>query len=191
MGQHPSEARHMSPTTILAWDSPPRMDRSREGLRRRSGADLGDRLGRRGRIADEADQPDQGDQGRKQRQQPVVGQRRRPIAQVVLAELGAGSLQGGEQRRPPGRSARTIVAAALPASLIVRTVVLTTRAFRRRRRAIRLGSRRACQADRRAARGQPGQAAAGRPAERCHDRLDAEHLQDLFLGDLHDLLLVG
>ncbi len=71
----------MSPTTILAWDSPPRMDRSREGLRRGSGADLGDRLGRRGRIADEADQPDQGDQGRKQRQQPVVGQRRRPIAQ--------------------------------------------------------------------------------------------------------------
>ena len=78
---------HTSPTTILAWDSPPRMDRSREGLRRRSGADLGDelgdRLGRRGRIADEADQPHQGDQGRKQGQQPVVGQSRRPIAQVV------------------------------------------------------------------------------------------------------------
>jgi len=35
--KHPSKARHMSPTTILAWDSPPRMDRSREGLRRHPG----------------------------------------------------------------------------------------------------------------------------------------------------------
>ncbi len=98
-----------------------RLDRTGEGLRRGARADLGDdlrdRLGRRLRVAHQADQSHERDQRRKQRQQPVVGQRGRPIAQVVLAELGDRAPERREQRRALDRSAGAVVVSALPAGL--------------------------------------------------------------------------
>ena len=61
-------------------------------------------------IADEPDDRHQRDQRREQRQQPVVGQRRRPVGHVVLAELRDRPLDRREQRR----SCRSVPAARSP-----------------------------------------------------------------------------
>ena len=78
-----------------------RFDRPFEGFRRRFRADFGDdfgqALGRRFRDRRRSDQRDHRDQRREQREQPVVGERRRPVGEVVLLELGRGALD----RRPP------------------------------------------------------------------------------------------
>ena len=62
-------------------------------------------------IAEQAEHRDERDQRREQRQQPVVGERRRPVGHVVLLELERGPLQrrpqaGARHRCPPGRSRR-------------------------------------------------------------------------------------
>ena len=66
-------------------------------------------LGRRGGVADEPHDRHQRDQRREQRQQPVVGQRRRPVGHVVLAELGERALDGGEHRRLAVGAGRPVV----------------------------------------------------------------------------------
>ena len=91
-----------------------RSDRTGEGVCRRPRADLRDDVGQRSRrrsgVADERDDRDERDQRREQRQQPVVRQRRRPVAQVVLAELRDRPLDRREQTRlavgPGGRVVR-------------------------------------------------------------------------------------
>ena len=84
-----------------------RFDRPGEGLggggRADFGDDLGQAVGRAFGVADQTDQRDHRDQGGEEREQPVVGERRRPVGEVVLLELARGALQ----RRPGARLVRS------------------------------------------------------------------------------------
>ena len=83
--------------------SPARSGRRRSGGRVRSdlGDDVGEGVGGRVRIGDQADDRDERDQRGEQGEQPVVGEGRRPIAQVVLLELEGGPLQRRPQTGSP------------------------------------------------------------------------------------------
>ncbi len=81
------------------------LDRLAEGVDGGRGPEVVDdveqRVGRLGLLAEEAEQGDEHEQAGEDREDRVVGERRRPVGDVVGPELADGALQ----RRPPGAAA--------------------------------------------------------------------------------------
>ena len=100
-----------------------RLDRAGERVRRGVGADLGDdvgdRLRRLHRVAEDPEHRDERDERREQREQPVVRERRRPVGEVVLAELLHRALQRREDARARLGAFRAVVGAPGRADVLV------------------------------------------------------------------------